>query len=125
MVEPRANLVRSLRGAPDAQAQICSSAPAARKMSERLTTCRDCTALGAGITPARRPQHSPDGDAYSEDGLAVHAHVWRAPREALGGALHFLEHKIPQMVCPASYRASKDIIVGSAAVLTTGWEAIG
>ena len=73
MVEPRANLVPSLRGAPDAQAQICSIAPAARKMSERSMMRRDCTALGAAITPARRPQHSPEGDAYSEHGLAVHA----------------------------------------------------
>ena len=96
MVEPRANLVPSRgAGAPDAQAQICSSAPAAMKMSKRSTTCRDCTALGAAITPARRPQLSPDGDAYSEHGLAVHAHVLRAPREALGGALHFLAHKRP------------------------------
>ena len=29
------------------------------------------------------------------------------------------------MVCPASYMASKDIIVGSAAALTAGWEAFG
>ena len=73
MVEPRTNTVPSLQNPPDAQAQISSSAPAARKMSERLTTCRDCTALGAGITPARRPQLSADGIAYSVHGLAVHA----------------------------------------------------
>ena len=75
MVEPRANLVPSLQNPPDAQAQICSSTPAARKVSERSTTCRDCTALGAAITPARRPHHSADGIAYSEHGLAVHAFV--------------------------------------------------
>ena len=98
MVEPWADLVRSLRGAPDAQAQICSSAPAARKMSERSTTSRDCTALGAAITPARRPQHRADGIAYSEHGLAVHAHVRRAPREALGGALQNFGNKIPQKI---------------------------
>ena len=73
MVEPRANLVSSLQLSPDAQAQICSSGPAARKMSERSTTCRDCIALGAGITPARQPHHSADGISYSEHGLAVHA----------------------------------------------------
>ena len=75
MVEPRADLVPSLQNPPDAQAQISSIAPAARKMSGRPTTCRDCTALGAGITPARQPQHSADGIAYSEHGLAVHAFV--------------------------------------------------
>ena len=68
-------MVSSLHIPPDAQAQICSSAPAARKVSEWSTTSRDCTALGVGITPALRPQHSADGDAYLEHGLAVHAFV--------------------------------------------------
>ena len=75
MHEPRAYLVCSLRGAPDAQAQTCYCTPTARKMIERPTTRRDWIALGAAITPARRPQHSPDGDAYSVHGLAVHAFV--------------------------------------------------
>ena len=87
MVEPRADLVSSLRGAPDAQAQICSSAPAARKMSERSTTCRDCTALGTGITPARRPQHSADGIAYSVHGLAVHASCARSAVDGCEGVV--------------------------------------
>ena len=75
MHEPWADLVPSLHNPSDAQVQICSSAPTAWKMIERSTTCRGWMALGAAITPARRPQHSPVGDAYSEHGQAVHAHV--------------------------------------------------
>ena len=72
MVEPWADLTPSRRNPPDAQVQTCYCAPTARKMTARPTTCRDWIALGAAITPAQRPQHSPDGDPYSEHGLAVH-----------------------------------------------------
>ena len=96
MVEPWADMVSSRCPRPDARVQTCLSAPTARKMSERPTTCRDWTALGAAITPARRPQHSPGGDASSEHGQAVHAHVRRARREGLLGSLQKSEHKIPE-----------------------------
>ena len=98
MHEPRAYLVSSRRNPSDAQAQTCYCTPTARKMIERPTTRRDWIALGAAITPARRPQHSPGGDAISEHGQAVHAHVRRARRKALAGSLQDLGNKIPQML---------------------------
>ena len=73
MVEPWAHLAPSQSEAPGAQAQTCSKAPTAWKMSERPMARRDGSALGAATTPARRPQQSPIGHAPLEHGLAVHA----------------------------------------------------
>ena len=70
--EPLARLVPSLRAAPDAQAHMFSRAPTAWKMSERSTARRNCTTLGAAITPTRRPQRSLVGDAHAEHWLPVH-----------------------------------------------------
>ena len=80
MVEPWAHLAPSLHNGSGAQAQTCSKAPTAWKMSERPMARRDGSALGAATTPARRPQQSPIGHAPLEHGLAVHASCGGARR---------------------------------------------
>ena len=71
-VEPRSHLLPLLRAAPDAQAQMCSRASTARKMIRRSTARRDWTALGAAITPTRRPQWNLVSAPHSERWLSVH-----------------------------------------------------
>ena len=120
MHEMWADMERLPGGAPDAQAQICLSAPTAWKMSERSTTCRNWTALGAAITPARRPQHSPEGDASSEHGQAVHAHVRRARKKGLPGSLQDLVNKIPQRVRLTWFLSTLEPLDGGAAAALAG-----
>ena len=87
MHEPWAHMVSSPGGAPDAQAQICSSTPTACKMIEQSTACYDCTAVDDVISPAWRQQHRPAGYACSEHGLAVHVSCERSMVEEADGAV--------------------------------------